>query len=314
MSRGLPELLDELVPEPPRRLDPELVLSAARRRQGRRRAAVTAAAAVVVAAAVAPFLLLQGSRGGGELAVADVPLTVSALERRVPLGEVALGALGDAAPLAHPGEGTLVGVGGDDEVWLVPTSDDRLCLLSVYEKHGSAGSDCRPRAELLRRGLVLATRGVRPGAPQLVAVAVPDGYSTAAAGGVEAEVRRNVALLAFDRMPRGELRISGPGRPTVVFPLDDLSPPGPRSPSGRDAGAGEEARVRLQLAELVRLADRFRQDEPTLDGFTASLSADRRAEAEALLDELTDEVARARVGSQCLAADLRTATLQQRPC
>lgn len=314
MSGGLPELLGQAVPEPPDRLDPDVVLRAARRHQSRRRSIAAAVAVAVVAVVAAPLVLLQDG-GGGELPVADVPRTLSALEQRVPLGEVALGALGDETPLAHPGQGTLVGVVGDDEVWLVRTADDELCLLSVFESYGSAGVSCDPRAELLDEGVILVTRGVRPDAPLLLAVAVPDGYTTAEAGDTTAEVRRNVALFAFDgQAPPSLLTISGPDRPTVSFPLDQFAPPGTPTPSGRDAGEGAEAAARLLLTELIRRADRYRQEHQTVDGFVASLPAARRDEARSVLADLSDNAARARVNGTCLDADLRTATLHERAC
>lgn len=312
MSNDLTEVLADAVPEPPRGLDGHAVLRSAKRRQFRRRSA----GAAVVAAVVAVALTVSLPRDDGtDLEVADVPLTIAALAHRVPLGDTASAAIAeDDKPLTHPGEGSLVGIVGDDEVWLMERVNGELCLLSVAEKLGAAGLGCTPRSELLRRGVISAS-AAREGAPLVIMVALPDGYARATAGRVTAQVRRNVALLAFDEPPGGELRVSGPAVPLVSFPLADIvGPSGPGSEVGRDAGAGQDAKVRLTLAELVRRADRYRRDHGTVDGFLASLPTDRRKELTGPLEALSDESASARVGDTCFDADLRTAYIFELDC
>jgi hypothetical protein len=307
-------MLKEAVPEPPRGLDGQAVLRSAKRRQFQRRGA----GAAVVAAAVAVALTVSLPRDGGtDLDVADVPLTIGALADRVPLGDTASGAIGeDEQPLAHPGEGSLVGILGDYEVWLLERADGELCLMSVAEKLGAAGVECIPRSQLLGRGVISASGDIREAPPLVIMVALPDGYTRATAGRVTAHVRRNVAMLAFDdEPPAGELSVSGPAVPRVSFSLANiLVGSGQTGAGGYDAGAGEEAKVRLFLAELARRADGYRRDHGTVDGFLAALPADRRAELAGPLATLTDESASARVGHICFDADLRTANIFELQC
>lgn len=307
MNVDLHQLLHDVVPEPTRSLDAGAVLSAARRRQRRGRA--TAAALVAVAVGVV-VPLASLARGGGR-DTGPVAVSAAALADRAPLGEMARGTLAGFGPFAHPGEGTLVGVVGDDEVWLVEQATGGLCLLLVYEKYGSAGVGCQPRSDLVTKGIVFGTAGVRPHAPLLLIVAVPDGYQTVRAGAGSAQVQRGVAVLAFDfsRRPAGNVTASGPGKPRLSFPLDRyvLAPGSARAPA-TDALAGEQARKHRLLFELVRRADAYQHAHGSTKGFVASLSDSQRRAAHDL-QALSDKEATARVGGQCQDADLRTSTV-----
>jgi hypothetical protein len=118
-----------------------------------------------------------------------------------------------------------VATAGHNRVWLVETAGQRLCLLTVREQYGSAGTSCAPRSALLTTGVTLAVKGVADADPRVVIVAVPDGYTQATALGTTASVAHNVAVMTFDRLPPGDLRIAGPGLPTVTLPLVGLDVP-----------------------------------------------------------------------------------------
>lgn len=109
MSHHLGELLQQAVPEPTRYLDPDEIMRASQRGGSVPRWAGPLVAVVVLVSAsviVGPRML-QSDVGPAAPKVADVPLHLSALEHRVPLGETAAGSL-EPTVLVHPSEGVLV--------------------------------------------------------------------------------------------------------------------------------------------------------------------------------------------------------------
>lgn len=217
MTAELERLLQRAVPEPPHTLDAGALLTAARRRQRVRAAGLAVAAAVLAVLAIGLPQLVGQSRQDA----ASVPVRLSALDQRVPLGPVAAGMTNGVA-LAHPGEGSLVATVDNYQVFLVETTNDQVCLLIVRESYGSAARGCQPRSDLLTTGLVFPTRlSVAPSAPQVIFVAVPDGYTRASAGGQTADVANNLAVFHGD-VGKGDLKLSGPSVPTATFDLDNF--------------------------------------------------------------------------------------------
>lgn len=208
----LGRLLDQAVPEPPRHLDPTAVLDAARRRR-RTRASWTgvAAAGLAVATLVTSLLLTRPDADRSSLDPADVPLRLSALDRRVPLDDDVRGAV-EVLPLRHPGEASLVATVDRYEVYLFEMANGDLCL--VAEREGSAGSNCVPKADLLgKEGLTLVVQEW-DGRPATLVVAAPDGYDRAELGNVTARVVNNVAALPVGVSAR-TVTLSGAGAPEV---------------------------------------------------------------------------------------------------
>lgn len=219
MNTELGELLNRAVPDPPRLLDADLVLRLARRR-GRRRVAMGLAALAVVAVAgpVAAVHLQPAPED-----VADVPLRLSALDRRQPIGEAAARVL-VGETLVHPGQASLAGEGGRWRVLLAETVDRKVCV--VVESRGDGAGGCQPWSDLLTTGVILATiLSGNDADPWLIVVAVPDGYTRAAIGATTASVSNNVGLLEGRFTKDDELVIWGRGLPTVAFPLDGTIPP-----------------------------------------------------------------------------------------
>ncbi|MEU8230456.1 hypothetical protein AB0C12_12755 [Actinoplanes sp. NPDC048967] len=167
---------------------------------------------LVVTASVAPLMVDRTTK----LSVADVPLRLSALEHRVRLGETGKGAM-DTTALVHPGEGTLVADRDTGQIFLLEAADNRLCVLTVNEGSGGAGTQCWPRSDLLTTGVVQVYAPVESGSRVIVVVA-PDGYTKAAAGDTSAVVSANAAVLEL-MAPQHHLTLSGPGMPTVTFTL-----------------------------------------------------------------------------------------------
>ena len=230
-NNALHDLLHRGAPQPPRLLDPDRVLAAARRRVAVRHTTVAVAAAtalIVLTPAVAARLdMPQALAPAGQ--VEEVPLVVSALDELVELDEVQsyFTAHPDAAT---PGRAARVHLREEYpryEVFLSETTDDRICLASVWVRSGGANG-CFPREDLLGEGVILAT--ITPDEVYRLEVVLPDGYDTASTGSTTVAVENNVAVMAFEDRPAGELVASGPGRPTVSFDITEAY--GPLADSG----------------------------------------------------------------------------------
>jgi hypothetical protein len=215
-------LLERAVPEPPRLLDADVILRSARRRVRHRVA--TGLAALAVAAVVGPMTAVRLQPDPVD--VTDVPLHLSALDRRQPIGEVAAHLL-VGQRLVHPGQASLTREVDRWQILLAETVDGEICVVAVRESQGDgAGGDCQPRPDLLTTGVMFATTVSGDHAdPALIIVVVPDGYTRAAIGATADRVSNNVGLLRGVFSPEDELVISGPDLPTVAFPLDDIVPP-----------------------------------------------------------------------------------------
>jgi hypothetical protein len=233
MNRDLGQLLKQAMPEPPHYFDAGEVLNAARHRRRLRLSLAALAAVALAGVAIGTPLLIthpgDKPRPGGKV---SVPLHLSVLERRVPLGTTAAGILAGTA-LVHPGEGSLVatlGSPGDlvalarhEQVYLVEAANDQLCLVDVIERYGSGLDNCQPRSDLLTAGVMLPVwpiDAVDTSGPWTLIVAVPDGYLTATAGGTTVKVANNVAVL--QGKSQTHLTISGPRVPSVTFSLRDV--------------------------------------------------------------------------------------------
>ncbi len=276
-------------------------------RRGRRRRRV---AAVVVAAAIAaPLVIFQIRDAPRVVTAADVPLQVSAVERRQPLGETAAGAM-DTAALVHPGAGSLVAARGPESIYLLEAVGDRLCVLVVNEGSGGAGSSCHPRSNLVDTGIIHAHPPATTGPTAFIVVA-PDGYTRARAGDGEAAVVSNVAIVEVNE-PQRTLTISGPAVPDVTFPLGVA---GAAVGTATNAGPSEtETNARAALADLSRAAQAYQRQHGTTTGFAEQVVADS-APVGRQMASLTDTTAVARIGPQrCLRADLLAGRIDERPC
>lgn len=238
MTPDLQELLRLVVPEPPTSLDPEQALRKARRAQSSRRLAgtLTATSALVIAAALV-VTNLPHDRSTSSL---SAPV-LSALDRPVPLGPVALGFLRGLGPdtgsrssprpsrasapvytFKHPGRGSLVGSIGSDQIYLLDTTTDDLCLIEVNESYGSAGGGCQPRSDLLEHGITQTTNYPPWSTTDVIewhlVVVAPDGYTTASSGGHTADVRNNIAIIVpFPSPAGGQVTLTGPGVNTLHY-------------------------------------------------------------------------------------------------
>lgn len=297
MTADLHEMLDRAVPEPPGRLDPDAVLRRARRRQATRRMAVAGGSLAVVGVLLGTGLTVTRD---DTARYADVPLRVSALDDAAPLGEVARGASGVE-------RGTVVA-----EVPVEPESDvvlyedeDLLCVMTVSESYGGAGTACFAWDQLLDRGVLMIATGLEL-APKYLVVVAPDGYTEATVDGRTFDVISNVAVV---EVPSDdvEVTISGPDVPDRTFAADEAETTMPRSQRlQRDAG------MLATLQEVRALAVRYQQENGSLAGFAESLrpnGATRR-----MLREVSDTRAVAEVEDGCLVMDLATGAVGDAPC
>ena len=227
MNRELGQLLDEAVPEPPRHLDPDLLVHTANRRR-RVRSSLMAVGVVLVAAAMAtPLLVMRAGDDKATIATGDGPLHLSALDRTEPLAPAPSEMRGNERfsldELVPAGEASLVATTTDGwQVYLTQTVDDEICIID--DKAGSALYGCFPRSNLLTSGIHLGT-GVGIRRDVHIIVAVPDGYTQATANDTTVVVANNVAVfeIAMPERPRGgDLTISGPAVPDVSFHLADI--------------------------------------------------------------------------------------------
>jgi hypothetical protein len=221
MTADLPRLLQQAVPEPAHTLDAATVLTAARRRQRIRTTLLAAVAAVVVLIAIGMPLVTRPTDSD----TASVPLRLSVFDRRVPLGPVAAGALGDTT-LVHPGEGGLATTIESYQVFLVEAAGERVCIVVVRENYGSAATGCHPLANLLTVGVIMYTNlTFGASGPGLLLVAAPDGYTRATLGPQRASIDNNLAVVRHVPGER-DLEIAGPDVPIVTLDLDHFVPPG----------------------------------------------------------------------------------------
>lgn len=321
MNRDLARMLQEAVPEPTGRLDPDEILRTAGRARPARRWAAPVLAVTVLAVAVgvaSPQLMTRWRNEAATPVVADVPLTVSALEHRVPLPEAAAGAaigLG-GIEYVHPGEGTLVATVGDDEIYLAEATGDRLCVVVGNELTGGGGSNgCQPMSDLLTTGVGdnygggvhLTAAGMEPTFWRFI-VAAPDGYTLATANDLTALITSNVAVLDLD-ITEAEVTISGPAVPSVTFhigvpgSLDGATPP------------TREAYARANLESLARDAQAYLQQHGTTAGYADSVKADADPRMDRLIPSLTNTTATATVGTgHCLTIDFQTNQITEATC
>ena len=321
MNRDLAQLLQDAVPEPTGRLDPDAILrTAGRARPARRWAAPVLAVAVIVVAVgvVSPQLVTRWRDEAATPAVAEVPLVLSALQHRVPLPQVAAGAAVGLGGIeyVHPGEGSLVATVGDDEIYLAEASGDRLCVFVGNELTGGGASNgCQPRSDLLTTGvgddygggLRRTADGIAPTFWRFI-VAAPDGYTLATAQGMTALITSNVAVLDLDTT-EAEVTISGPAVPPITFhfgvpgSLDGATPP------------TLEEYARANLKSLARDAQAYRQQHGTTAGFADSVTADSDPRSRRLIPVLTNTTATADLGDgRCLTIDLLTGTIHDAAC
>ncbi|WP_369056593.1 hypothetical protein [Kineococcus terrestris] len=163
MTGGLEQLLDEAVPEPPRRLDPAHVLRVARRRRRGWRASLAVGAAALAATGISvpslwqdPTVRLQPAQVEPDRVQptrepAQEPVRLSVLERRVPVDQV--GAFFPSGPartvdddplesaqlrLVHPGQASLVLTSPEGTRYYLAQSTDGL--ESTEEAEGSDGA------------------------------------------------------------------------------------------------------------------------------------------------------------------------------
>jgi hypothetical protein len=310
MSRHLGELLKGAVPEPARVLNADELMRTARSRNAPPRWAGPVVATVFLVAAVAiavPQVVARWGHVASTPGVADVPLRLSALDRRVPLGPVAVGAM-DRTALAHPGEGSLVATLGQEQVYLIEAVGDQLCLLEVNESYGSAGSGCFPRSDLLTTGIVLSTLAP-DSSTMLLAVAVPDGYTVATSGGRSAVVVSNVAVLDLVSS-QTKLTVSGSAMPSVTFDLGKsaILPGGsaPETPGSAAKGA---------LSDLARSAQLYAQEHGSTAGFADKIKADAGPVVSTKFRSLTDTSAVADLGAgRRLTVDLLSGAIDEGAC
>jgi hypothetical protein len=308
----LGRLLDQAVPEPPRHLDATAVLDAARRRRRTRASwAGVAAAGLVVATLVTSFLLTRPEVDRSSLDPADVPLRLSALDRRVPLSDGVRGAV-EVLPVLHPGEASLAATVDRHQVYLFERADGDLCLLAEHE--GSAESSCVSKIDLLgREGLTLVVQEW-DGRPATLVVAMPDGYDRAELGSVTARAVNNVAALPVG-VSASTVTLSGAGVPEVSLDVrSNLRGVDVGSPS-RPPADDSEANARAALLDLARSAQLYAETHGSMAGFADALTAEQGPAIRGQLAELTDTSAVARVGSDsCLGAEFATGRITKKRC
>jgi len=310
VNRDLAQMLQEAVPEPTGRLDPDEILRTAGRGSSARRWAGPVVAMVFLVAAVgvaSPQLLTRWRNQGAMPAVADVPLTLSALKHRVPLnGTAALGV--ERIEVVHPGEGSLVATVGDDQIYLVEATGDRLCISVGNELSGAGASNgCQPVSDLLTTGVTMDYGGVSPTSWRFI-VAAPDGYTLATAENRTAPITSNVAVLDLDATET-ELTISGPAVPSVTFHIG-----APGSLNGATPPILETT-ARASLEGLARDAQAYLQQHGTTAGFADSVKADVGPAMNKLIPSLTDTTATADLGSgQCLTVVLLNGQIHESTC
>jgi hypothetical protein len=298
----LTELMQRVVSEPERPLDPDRLARAARRRHRLRTAGPITV--VVAAALAAPYVVAQVADRPPAVSDRHAAPHLSALDTRVHLGRTGMGAM-DATPLVHPGEGSLVASRGPERIYLLEASGGQLCVLVVDERTGGAGHQCQPRSDLVTVGVTFTYRFAATGATTLVAVA-PDGYTDAAAGDARARVTSNVAVMNL-HAPQDVVTISGPGMPDITSELDAAAV----SPAGRTE---TETNARAALTGLIRSAQVYRQRHGSPVGFAEETLVGAPA-LRRQMASLTDTTAVARIGpDRCLRADLSTGEIEEQRC
>lgn len=231
MSHDLAGALRRDVPEPPRTLDPDVIISTHRQRRQRRRAAVVAGTLALGAV-------------GGSAAVLGTPDQEPLFPAAGP-ASVDISALGESVAL--PAEWTELHPSLPDRVSQVGTMDgdtgaylwvdgDRLCLgilfgLSGDGPGGALPTDrdgCTSSDALLEEGLVLMADSSDPTRTRRYLVAVvPDGYTEATLGTQTAPVSNNAVVFAYDYLAdvkslsrsTGGILVEGAGQPTVTLQL-----------------------------------------------------------------------------------------------
>lgn len=231
MSQDLAGALRRDVPEPPRVLDPDVIISAHRERRQRRRAAVAAGT-------------LALSAVGGSAAVLATPDRTPLLPAARP-GTVDVSALEDSVALPRewrqlrpflPERASQVATMDGDAAAYLWADGDRLCLAVLFGVSGEVPGDgvpilrdgCTPSDALLEEGLVLVADSSGPaGTHQYLVVVLPDGYTEATLGTVTAPVSDNAAVFEWDYVAdveslsrsTGGLLVEGAGQPTVTLQL-----------------------------------------------------------------------------------------------
>ncbi|WP_380163458.1 hypothetical protein [Jannaschia sp. R86511] len=212
--------------------DVERAVSRGTARRRRVRAIVgTTGAAMAVASLVAVTAVVSDGLGNDAAVIAadieDVPLTISALDASVPVEEF------DASILEVLPDDDLRGVVVYDDpdypsyrVWLLSTPDGDVCVAGESSDTGAGGGgECLPREQMLTDGVVSVS--VWPDRTFNMTAVLPDGYTTARVDGRTFDVVDNVAVVLTDKPPAGELEVTGPGVPTVRWPVTDFWGPTP---------------------------------------------------------------------------------------
>lgn len=212
--------------------DIERAVSRGTARRRRVRAIVgTTGTALAVASLVAVTAVVSDGLGNDAAVIAadveDVPLTISALDTSVPVEQF------DASILEVLPDDDLRGVVVHDDpdypshrVWLLTTPDGDVCVASESSHTGAgSGGECLPREQMLTKGVVSVS--VRPDRTFDMTVVLPDGYTSARVNGRTFDVVDNVAVILTEEPPAGELEVTGPGVPTVRWPVTDFWGPTP---------------------------------------------------------------------------------------
>jgi hypothetical protein len=201
------ELLERGIPEPTGLLDPAELLSQARRRVRRRRLAGTGALATVVVGALALPQLIAGSRHAEPGAVPGL----SALGHTASLPSAVLTEL-SGGRFTLRGDGVLAASTAAGDFYLAPTTDaSRVCVIQ-YQPHASTGMSCGEVEQASTAGVYLAAQD-RAGDPVILAVLMPDGWTTLTSGSLKGTAHDNLAVVTGDVADAAT--ISGAGVATV---------------------------------------------------------------------------------------------------
>jgi len=226
------DALKQDVPEPPRTVDPDAIISRHRqRRQSRRTAAIVGSLAV--AAIAAPTALLRADLGWQEASPASgATVQVSALEQTEPIP------VEWSEGLGLPTEASRVATMSGDAAAYLWADGDLLCLAHLFGVSNGgvpgggvplAPEGCTAADALLTEGLVSVAdgSGESSATDRHLVVIVPDGYTTVTLGTLTAPVTRNAAVFTWDykanvadlsRSTDG-LILQGDGQPTATIPV-----------------------------------------------------------------------------------------------
>ena len=228
MTHEMADAMKHEVPEPPRILDPDMIMSV-HRRQHRRRTS-TVVGCLAIAAIALPTALLSADPGDTQVnTAASRTWGVSALNQLDPVPAEWTETLG-----WPPEQATRVAtMSGDSAAYLYVEGDD-LCVAHLWNVTRSAVpggivSCARPPAtSLVTEGLVSGAHSVGPvGTDKHLVVVVPDGYTEVTLGGLMEPVSRNVAVFSWDYSvdvialfeATESLVLEGAGLPTATVPV-----------------------------------------------------------------------------------------------